>query len=620
MSPPVATSPVPAQRAQADGVALKARPIAIPPLTKLTPELEQQVKDRNTKTLNYLINTNSITRYFSTADKLAPLRAALNTTAQPTDNIYETFRASVSLSTYKDYEPYIRRFLASKPLNKADVEDMFAPGLPFFIAHSSATSGKTAKLFPKYRHPAEVSAGSAGVMGASNPELAPGKKSLVMYTMRHREVVTVVDADGEKVKSIPVCLMSTGSIRMALDMELDTDSYRMQYKVPTQTSPMAICWVADYKANLVLHAFFALCDKELAFGSFVFSTILLDFCRAMQENWVMLVDCVEKGVLPPVDGYEEVREQLERHVSPHPDRAAELRSFTSSLNDQGILKRIWPDLDSVVAISSGIFFAAYPSVRHLLGPDVLVRSLGITSSESLFGRVYDVQDMNLFEIISGDEVIEFLPADEEDEAEEGELVPVAPWEVQVGKQYEIIPTTRDGLWRYRMSDVVQVVGFHPTSGQPVVRFRQRRNVAIRLANEYTTEDELTQAAAAACKVLGIASEFTVLPENEHMPPSYGFVLELGYGMSADPLIPLGPAARQAIQSQICSANDNYKRELASGKLGLPTIRLLAPGTFRDYRDIKVRESKSGWGQIKIPAAVYDERTKEFLLERVVAEL
>jgi len=48
------------------------------------------------------------------------------------------------------------------------------------------------------------------------------------------------------------------------------------------------------------------------------------------------------------------------------------------------------------------------------------------------------------------------------------------WEVEVGRRYELVLTTQDGLWRYRLGDVVEISGFDPTDGVPIIQFVERR--------------------------------------------------------------------------------------------------------------------------------------------------
>lgn len=44
----------------------------------------------------------------------------------------------------------------------------------------------------------------------------------------------------------------------------------------------------------------------------------------------------------------------------------------------------------------------------------------------------------------------------------------------MGRKYEVVLTTRDGFWRYRLGDVVEVAGFDPRDGQPLIRYFERR--------------------------------------------------------------------------------------------------------------------------------------------------
>lgn len=53
-------------------------------------------------------------------------------------------------------------------------------------------------------------------------------------------------------------------------------------------------------------------------------------------------------------------------------------------------------------------------MRHYLGPDVALRGLGFTASESYIGIVYDEKDTNLFKVVGADDIIEYLDVEQED--------------------------------------------------------------------------------------------------------------------------------------------------------------------------------------------------------------
>jgi len=48
------------------------------------------------------------------------------------------------------------------------------------------------------------------------------------------------------------------------------------------------------------------------------------------------------------------------------------------------------------------------------------------------------------------------------------------WELVTGGHYEPVLTTRNGLWRYRVGDVVTVKGFASDDGLPVINYLHRR--------------------------------------------------------------------------------------------------------------------------------------------------
>ena len=47
----------------------------------------------------------------------------------------------------------------------------------------------------------------------------------------------------------------------------------------------------------------------------------------------------------------------------------------------------------------------------------------------------------------------------------------------VGKKYEVVVTNKDGLWRYQINDIVEVAGFTPEEGIPLLRYIERKGCA-----------------------------------------------------------------------------------------------------------------------------------------------
>ena len=109
-----------------------------------------------------------------------------------------------------------------------------------------------------------------------------------------------------------------------------------------------------------------------------------------------------------------------------------------------------------------------PQLQHLYG-DVAVRDIGLMASEGHMsipvadgngGGVLDIEG-NFFE---------FIPAEElENWTGPGLLCD----ELQVGQKYFVILTTPSGLFRYNISDVVEVTGYMHQA--PIIRFLNKGN-------------------------------------------------------------------------------------------------------------------------------------------------
>jgi len=126
-------------------------------------------------------------------------------------------------------------------------------------------------------------------------------------------------------------------------------------------------------------------------------------------------------------------------------------------------------------------------LQHHFGPSVLLRSVRYGATEARVGCAYGGNDTNLYRLVSNS-YTEFLDVGREN-APENLVHPVREplffhplpadldllkWQVEVGKKYEVIITTNDGLWRYQLNDIVEVAGFTPAEGIPLFRYIERK--------------------------------------------------------------------------------------------------------------------------------------------------
>ncbi|KAI6044140.1 GH3 auxin-responsive promoter [Pisolithus marmoratus] len=589
------------------------------PITSLTPELAERLREQTLAVLSYLVKTNSATTYFKESAVLPPFRAALHftdgdgqvdTQTYSAQELFEIYRNNVELSVYEDYLPVIARFFED-PCNKSLVENLMAPGLPVFIAHSSGTSGGAAKYFPKYRHPDHMSKAMAETVRVAIPQSKNAGKNCILFSLAYRQVVTPMDEDGDITKYIPVCLLTSGLGRIEYNMPVEKDAVSATMKIPTCSSPAAVSFISNYKSFLFMHALFALVEPKLEIINTVFATACRDLCRTIDDRWEDLIHCIETGVIPDIDGIETMKDNLQHFLQPSPDRAEELRRLGKATGTRGWFKQIWPQLRAILANASGPFSTVVPEIRHYVGPDVSIQTLVIASSEVYLAVAYDPRDLNLYKVVGSDDVIEFLLVDEPEESR----YLAQSWNIESGKKYEVVLTTRDGFWRYRLGDVIEVAGFDPRDGQPLIRYIERRNGHIRLANEVTTETQLRNVVDATSDLFGGVSEFCVSPDYRQAVARYAFLVELqgdpGTDMSAVPT---------ALHAQLQKCNENYLKDSQVGKIGVPCVRVVRPGTFGDFREWKVRTKRAASGQVKVPVVVWGETDCAWLEDHVMYDI
>lgn len=77
-------------------------------------------------------------------------------------------------------------------------------------------------------------------------------------------------------------------------------------------------------------------------------------------------------------------------------------------------------------------------------------------------------------LVPGAMFFEFIPIHENNIEEEEEDISKVLFidQLEIDKSYEIVITNFSGLYRYRMGDVIKIVGYHNAS--PIIEFQYRK--------------------------------------------------------------------------------------------------------------------------------------------------
>lgn len=118
------------------------------------------------------------------------------------------------------------------------------------------------------------------------------------------------------------------------------------------------------------------------------------------------------------------------------------------------IHEIWPDLE--VFFHGGISFEPYrQEYRRLVGDNEMRYFETYNASEGFFGVQYRKNERPMLLLMDVDTFYEFIPP--------GSGEPIPAWEVKPGRVYELVITSSNGLWRYRIGDTVKIEGVNPVT-------------------------------------------------------------------------------------------------------------------------------------------------------------
>jgi hypothetical protein len=207
---------------------------------------------------------------------------------------------------------------------------------------------------------------------------------------------------------------------------------------------------------------------------------------------------------------------------------------------------------------------------------------------------------------------EFLPMTEFDEKRLGQLGARAlPLEaVRAGVDYALLLTTPAGLCRYLLGDVVRFVSTEP----PRLLYVGRTKLQLSAFGEHVIEKELTDALTVVAQRHALAvAQFHVAPVFADSSAGlargrHEWWVELKKGSDG---AARGSSATQLageLDVELQRLNDDYEAKRKGGGLELPSVRLVAAGTFERWL-----RAKGKWGgQNKMPRCRSDREIADEL--------
>lgn len=383
--------------------------------------------------------------------------------------------------------------------------------------------------------------------------------------------------------------------------------------LPLYSTPRAGYHIrGDEPAALYVHALHALRDRKLGVLEANFSSIVHTLFACIERNKAELVRDLREGTLSSsIDVPPELRSQIEAGLRPDPRRAQEV-SAALSAGPIGLARRLWPDLQLTLAVTTGAFQLYADRLARTYTQNVPVYSPLYGATEGLIAvNTYPHAPVTAYTLVPGAMFFEFIPIEDSHRDQPNTLLGS---EVRPGREYELVLTNLSGLFRYRFGDVVRVSGFH--NAAPMVEFRYRTGQMLNVRGEKMSETMMNDALKSVFSPTGQAdgavqivdftcAEYIVADGGHARRPHYNVFVELERGQ-------LQGGEAECLDAELQKTNPIYKSFRGKGAIGPVQVRQVRKGGFLALRQSQL-DGGAAANQLKVPRVLRRDSDVQTLL-------
>ncbi|KAK9202236.1 hypothetical protein WN944_017446 [Citrus x changshan-huyou] len=404
----------------------------------------------------------------------------------------ESFKSCVPLVTHEDLEPYIQRIidgdispiLTGKPITTISRRHVIyisgtTQGKPKFLPFNDELMETTLQIFRTS-------------YAFRNREFPIGKGKALQFIYGSKQSKTKGGLNA-----------GTATTNVYRSSTFKAEMKAMQSQC---CSPDEVIFGPDFHQSLYCHLLCGLIFREeiqLVFSTFAHS--LVHAFRTFELVWEELCDDIREGVLSSRITVPSIRAAMSKILKPNPELADLIHKKCSGLSNwYGLIPELFPNAKYLSGIMTGSMEHYLKKLRHYAG-DLPLMSADYGSSEGWIGANVNPilpPELATFAVLPNIGYFEFIPqrvGNLESQVLFIEPKPVGLTEVKVGEEYEIIVTNVAGLYRYRLGDVVKVMGFHNST--PELKFICRRNLLLTINIDKNTEKDLQLSVDEAAKLL-----------------------------------------------------------------------------------------------------------------------
>ncbi|KAI8023232.1 Jasmonoyl--L-amino acid synthetase JAR4 [Camellia lanceoleosa] len=451
---------------------------------------------------------------------------------------HESFKDFVPLVTHKDLEPYIQRMV------DGDTSPILTGKPITTISLSLGTTQGKPKFVPFNNDLMESTMQIYKTSFAfRNREFPIGNGKALQFIYSSKQF---------KTKGGLAAGTATTNVFSGLQFKNTMKAMRTQC-----CSPDEVIFGPDFQQSLYCHLLSGFIYwNEVQVVSSTFAHSIVYAFRTFEQVWEELCTDIREGVLTSQITVPSIRTAMSKLLKPNPELADKIHKKCSGLSNwYGLIPELFPNAKYIYGIMTGSMEPYLKKLRHYAD-----------EIESSFLSI--------------------------------EPKTVGLTEVKVGEEYEIILTTFAGLYRYRLGDVVKVVGFHNST--PELLFICRSNLLLTINIDKNTEKDLQLSVEAAGKLFSNEKlevvDFTSHVDLSTDPGHYVICWEVS-GEAGDDLL---RECCNCLDRSFVDAGYVGSRKVKT--IGALELRVLKRGTFQ-----KILEHYVGLGaavsQFKMPRCV-----------------
>ncbi|KAI3731869.1 hypothetical protein L1987_63061 [Smallanthus sonchifolius] len=495
----------------------------------------------------------------------------------------QTYSSCVPVVTHKDLEPYIQKIadgashpvLTGKPITTITLSSGTTQGKPKFVPYNDELTETTMQIYRTS-------------FAFRNRDFPIGNGKALSFIFGSKQFITKGGL-----------LAGTATTNVYRSAQFKKTMKAMQTPC---CSPDEVIFAPDFHQSLYCHLLCGLLFREeIQVISSTFAHSIVHSFRTFEVIWKELCSDIKTGVLSARITVPSIRTAMAKVLTPNPNLADEVENKCSGLTDwNGLIPEIFPNCKYVYAIMTGSM-EPYLKKLRVYAAGVRLLSADYGSSEGWIGANVNPDlppEMTSFTVLPNIGYFEFLPLGEIEEPDSVGPEPIGLTDVKLGEEYEVVVTNFAGLYRYRLGDVVKVIGFHNAS--PKLQFVCRRNLMLTINIDKNTEKDLQLSVEAAAKLL-TDEKLEVVDFTSHVdlttePGHYVIFWEV----SGD--------ASDAVLKECCNCLDKsfvdagYVSSRKVKAIGPLELRVLRRGTFQKILDHYVGLG-SALNQFKTPRCV-----------------